>query len=168
MLYTLKLDAAYRPLDVIDCFKSTSMVLSGRAKVLENYKEEIHPGIKTPSVIVLNSYIRKYSFFKNCNRSNVVWRDKNTCQYCGKSFSFKDLTLDHVIPKSKGGLKTWENIVASCKKCNSLKGNNYLFQTNLKLINKPKIPYVGFADLNHPCKLLHSWNKYIQRGIHGN
>lgn len=161
MLYTLKLDAAYRPLDVIDCFKSTSMVLSGRAKVLESYTEEIYPGIKTPSVIVLNNYIRKHSFFKNCNRANVVWRDNNTCQYCGKVFLFKDLTLDHVVPKSKGGLRTWENIVASCKRCNGIKGNHDLSQTNLKLIKQPKIPFVNFIDLNHPCKLLQSWNQYI-------
>jgi 5-methylcytosine-specific restriction endonuclease McrA len=161
MKYALKLDAAYRPLDVVDCFKSTSMVLAQRAKAIEFYNEEIHPGIKIPSVIVLKTYVRKYKFFKRCNRSNVVWRDKNTCQYCGNYFSFNNLTLDHVLPKSKGGHKEWTNIVAACKPCNSNKGNKLLTETNLKLIKQPIVPYVSFADLELPCKIQDNWKKYI-------
>jgi len=161
MKYTLKLDAAYRPLDVVNCFKSVNMVLSGRAFALENYSEEIYPGINIPSVIVLKEYVRSYSFFKNCNRKNVIWRDKNTCQYCNKKYSFSELTLDHVLPKSKGGHKTWENIVACCRPCNSKKGNKLLSQTKLKLLKKPQPPKVKFTDLEIPCNILPSWEKYI-------
>lgn len=161
MKYTLKLDAAYRPLDVVNCFKSVNMVLSGRALAIENYDEEIHPGVLIPSVIVLKHYVRAYPFFKNCNRKNVIWRDKNICQYCSKKYSFSELTLDHVLPKSKGGHKTWENIVACCKPCNSKKGNKLLSQTKLNLLKTPQPPRVKFTDLDFPCNLLPSWKKYI-------
>ena len=160
MDYTLKLDASYRPIEIIDSYKAVSMVLSGRAKALEEYNEEIHPGIKIPSVIVLYKYIRKVPFTKRCNRRNVVWRDKNTCQYCQKIFSFKELTLDHVIPKSKGGHKKWSNIVCACKKCNNIKGNKLLFETNLRLLKLPEPPKVSFLDLEHPCPIIEKWKKY--------
>ena len=68
--------------------------------------------------------------------------------------------MDHVIPKSKGGTKTWVNIVASCKKCNSIKGHKLLSETNLKLNQKPIIPKVTFLDLDHPCKIIKQWEKY--------
>lgn len=161
MKYTLKLDASYRPLEVIDSFKAASMVLSGRAKSLEDYPELVHPTLHYPLVIVLKKYIRKHQFAKSCNRLNVIWRDNHTCQYCAKQFSYNELTMDHVIPKSKGGHKVWTNIVASCKACNSKKGNYLLSETNLKLLKKPKVPKVNFTDLKHPCEIKKEWKKYI-------
>ena len=160
MKYTLKLDASYRPIQIVDCFKSTSMVLSGRAKVLETYEEEIHPGIKMPLVIVLNTYIRKMPFAKKCNRTNVIWRDKNTCQYCGNIFFNAQLTMDHVYPKSKGGQKTWTNIVAACKSCNSKKDNKTLSTSGMQLLNQPYIPKIKFFDIKMPCSMHPEWQKY--------
>jgi 5-methylcytosine-specific restriction endonuclease McrA len=160
MRYTLKLDASWRPIEVIDCFKSVSMVLSGRANTVEEYNEEIYPGIKIPSVIVLKNYVRTIPFSKACNRKNVIWRDQYTCQYCQDQFTYKELTMDHVVPKSKGGSKTWLNIVASCKQCNGIKGHRLLHQTNLKLKKQPSVPKVTFSDLDHPCKITKEWKKY--------
>lgn len=160
MLYTLKLDASYRPIDIIDSFKSTSMVLSGRAKVLEYYQADIYPGIKTPLVIVLKKYIRRMPFTKRCNRVNVAWRDKNTCQYCGQKFFLTELTMDHVYPKSKGGIKIWTNIVAACKKCNSQKDNKTLSEAKMSLLNQPVAPKITFFDIKMPCEMHPSWEKY--------
>lgn len=160
MLYTLKLDASWRPIQVVDSFKSTGMVLSGRAKVVETYDEEIYPGIKIPKVIVLKNYIRNFPFSKSCNRKNVVWRDKNTCQYCKSKFHYSDLTMDHVVPKSKGGTKTWSNIVASCKPCNSKKKNRTPKEANMQLDKKPTKPKVLFFDLINPQIIQEEWKKY--------
>lgn len=161
MKYTLKLDASFRPLEIIDSFKATNMILSGRARVLEEYREEIYPNINYPCVIVLCNYVRTRPFYKRCNRKNVVWRDNNTCQYCGNRFPYKELTMDHVLPKSKGGTKTWSNIVASCKNCNNRKGDATLSKTSLCLINQPQVPKVTFEDLEHPCKIKNQWRKYL-------
>jgi len=116
--YTLKLDAAWRPIEIIDGFKGFNMCYTGRANVVLNYSDDFFP-----AVIVLKNYIRKDFMTYSCNRKNVIWRDKNTCQYCAKRFSYNELTMDHIIPKSRGGDKSWTNIVASCRKCNSAKGN---------------------------------------------
>jgi len=72
------------------------------------------------------------------NRRNIYARDKNTCQYCGKRFSTKDLNLDHVLPRSLGGQSCWTNIVCSCIKCNTKKANRTPEQAGMKLIRPPK------------------------------
>jgi hypothetical protein len=74
------------------------------------------------------------------NRRNIYARDKNICQYCGKRFSTKDLSVDHVIPKSKGGRNIWTNLVCSCITCNARKANKTLERAGLKLIRKPYAP----------------------------
>ena len=101
--YTLKLDASWQPLEIINTFKAFNMCYSGRAKLVSSY--ESHGSHKIPAVIVLDNYVRKFPFTLTCNRRNVFWRDNYICQYCGNRFVFKDLTMDHVNPKSKGGLK---------------------------------------------------------------
>ena len=74
------------------------------------------------------------------NRKNLFARDKNCCMYCGKKFNTKELNLDHVIPKSKGGRETWENLVCSCVRCNNRKGNRTPEEAGMKLIKVPKKP----------------------------
>lgn len=74
------------------------------------------------------------------SRKNVYERDKNTCQYCGKKCHKKNLTLDHVIPKSKGGRSTWENVVACCLECNGEKKDRLLKELGWKLLKEPKKP----------------------------
>ena len=81
------------------------------------------------------------------NRREVLRRDHHTCQYCG---SGKRLTLDHVIPRSKGGLHTWDNVVTACERCNSLKGDSTLFEARMQLRKFPKAPIhpaIAFAEL---------------------
>jgi 5-methylcytosine-specific restriction endonuclease McrA len=73
-------------------------------------------------------------------RHNIFERDHNTCQYCGIKFDRKDLNLDHVIPRDRGGETSWENIVCSCVPCNSRKGNRTPPEAGLKLLHKPKRP----------------------------
>ena len=159
--YTLKLDASWRPIEVIDAFKGVSMVYGGRARPLEWYDTGPHPTLRYPSVIVLKSYVHKRQFTMTCNRKNVVWRDQNTCQYCGGFFSFKDLTMDHVLPQYHGGKKTWDNIVACCKKCNGKKGHKKLEEISMNLLTKPKKPAITIRDYYRQIEFPETWDKYI-------
>ena len=114
-----------------------------------------------PAVIVLKSYVRKKFMSYACNRKNVVWRDKNVCQYCGNRFCFSDLTMDHVIPKSRGGDKSWTNIVTSCKRCNNSKGDRTPEEAKMPLIKKPFIPKWNIDVLLRDKKIPQEWKNYI-------
>lgn len=94
--------------------------------------------IYRPYLILLNSYSRKKQ--PKLSKHNLYIRDQGCCQYCGKHFKRQKLTMDHVYPKSKGGMLNWQNVVLSCKGCNSRKGSKLLQQVDMKLIKKPQIP----------------------------
>ena len=159
--YTLKLDASYRPIEVIDVHKGFNMVYSGRAKLLEGYRTGPTYNTLYPSVIVLKTYISKRRINISCNRRNIIWRDKNTCQYCGGVFSFRELTMDHIIPKYLGGKKTWTNIVASCKRCNSRKGHKTIKEFGRKPLTNPKKPAITIREYYRYIPFPDSWERYI-------
>ena len=159
---TLKLDASYRPIDIINGTDALVMCLIGKARTIETYDKVIRSPnsiFKIPSVIVLCRVI-KFKFKKlHCNRKTVINRDHNICQYCEKSFSDKELTLDHVHPKSRGGQKTWTNLVAACKKCNQKKGNRTPAEAGMKLLKVPKKPKKSFIDsMSNNQKI---WKDYL-------
>ncbi len=114
-----------------------------------------------PAVIVLKNYIRKDFMSYSCNRKNVIWRDKNICQYCGNRFCFSDLTMDHVIPKSRGGNREWTNIVACCKRCNSKKGNRTPQEARMPLIKKPVVPKWNIKVLLRDRKIPNEWRDFL-------
>src|SRR5690606_31470162 len=83
-------------------------------------------------------------------RRGVLSRDQYTCQYCGSSPPRKELTIDHVLPRSRGGKTTWENIITACQKCNGRKGNRTPAEANMKLLSEPQRPrYVAIAALGN-------------------
>tara|TARA_R110001583_G_scaffold50164_2_gene156485 strand:- start:355 stop:627 length:273 start_codon:yes stop_codon:yes gene_type:complete len=90
-----------------------------------------------------------------------VWRDQNTCQYCGGVFLFKELTMDHVLPQYFGGLKVWENIVACCKKCNGKKGHKKLEEISMNLLTKPKKPAITIREYYRQIVFPEVWDNYI-------
>ncbi len=96
--------------------------------------------IAVPRIIRLFGYEKLPRQEVKFNRRNIYARDSNRCQYCGKRFSTSELSLDHVVPKSQGGLATWTNIVCCCVKCNVKKGGRTPEQANMKLIAKPYKP----------------------------
>jgi 5-methylcytosine-specific restriction endonuclease McrA len=156
-LYTLKLDAAWNPIEIIDSHKGFKMCYNGRANMVTEYPQD-YP---FPAVIVLKNYVRSRFMSYNCNRRNVVWRDKNVCQYCGNKFTFSELTMDHVIPKSRGGEKSWNNIVASCKKCNSKKGDRTPEEARMPLIKKPFVPRWSIQILLRGFCVPEEWEDFI-------
>jgi len=165
----LVLNADYRPLSYYPlslwCWQdSIKSVFLDRVTIVNNYDRIIRSpsfSIKLPSVIALKNYINPQSN-PNFTRFNVFLRDKFTCQYCGDK---KDLTFDHLLPKPKGGITDWENVVTACSTCNVKKGGRRHTQSGMVLNRKPFRPTVD--DLhengkNFPPNFLHeSWMDYL-------
>tara|TARA_B100000214_G_scaffold317805_1_gene251845 strand:+ start:291 stop:794 length:504 start_codon:yes stop_codon:yes gene_type:complete len=158
----LKLDATYRPVEVIDAIEALVLCIIGKAKAVETYAKEIcspSKSFKLPAVIVLSNAV-KYRFGGIiCNRQNVIWRDENKCQYCSKTFPTEKLTVDHVIPKSRGGEKSWTNLVTACKKCNQKKGCRTPRECGMIPITKPIKPKTSI--LKTTSKISHLWENYL-------
>ena len=155
---------SYYPLSLWSWQDSIKSVFLNRVSIVSYYDRVIRSpsfSMKLPSVIALKSYIKPMSN-PNFTRFNVFLRDKFTCQYCGDK---KDLTFDHLLPKSKGGITDWENVVTACSTCNVKKGGKLFEVSGMKLFNKPYRPTVD--DLhkngrNFPPNFLHeSWMDYL-------
>ena len=96
--------------------------------------------VLVPSVLILRSYDRTLMQEMKFNRQNLLERDEYKCQYCGKNFPIKELNMDHVIPRDRGGSTTWENVVISCIRCNSRKSNRLPKEAGMRLLKEPKKP----------------------------
>lgn len=152
------------PLSTISWQEAICLVYKNSAQVVEYYDKEVRSvssSMKIPCVIVLKKY-RKLEHMPRYSKYNVKLRDDMTCQYCGKRHSHKSLTVDHVVPRAKGGKTMWENIVAACKPCNANKRD----KTDIKPLKQPKVP--SYYDLAK--KLIHvrkdkvdQWQKYLPK-----
>jgi 5-methylcytosine-specific restriction endonuclease McrA len=96
--------------------------------------------IRVPRVILLLAYDRVPRRHVRFSRFNIYARDQNRCQYCGTHYSRSDLNLDHVIPRSRGGASTWENVVCSCLRCNRTKGGQTPSEAGMHLVRRPYRP----------------------------
>ena len=159
----LLLNNSYEPLSIVNGKKAIIMLITDKVEYIEKTSIDIKSekiSIIIPSIIKL----KKYIYIKRRNipltRKNIFKRDKNKCQYCGKTNII--LTIDHVIPRNKGGNDTWENLVSACNKCNLIKGSTLLKDTEMFLLQKPKKPhyliYMQDYVLNNEYK---SWKPYL-------
>ena len=122
--------------------KALTLFFTERAEVVEEHDISVnspHASYKLPKVMRLHAHIKKLPRAK-FNRKNVFYRDKFTCQYCGKVGQEKDLTLDHILPRSRGGETSWLNIVTACEPCNIKKADKLLAQTSMQLMKAPYEP----------------------------
>ena len=122
----LVLNASYEPINVCAARRAIVLVLKGVAMAEEENGHFLHAArlaLRVPSVIRLLEYRRIPHQTRALSRKNILLRDRNTCQYCGEVLASGELTLDHVVPRSRGGASTWENLVACCHPCNRRKGN---------------------------------------------
>jgi 5-methylcytosine-specific restriction endonuclease McrA len=118
--------------------------------------------VRVPRVILLLLFDRVPRKEVKFTRFNVFQRDKNACQYCGRVLERRDLNLDHVIPRDKGGLTTWENIVCSCIPCNTRKGNRLPHEAKMQLIRKPVRPkWRPFVHITFDSQLHESWRHFV-------
>src|SRR4051794_27951935 len=106
----------------------------------DDFVRTVHYEIQVPRVIRLLGYDRLPRQKVKFNRRNLFARDNNRCQYCGKRFATSELSLDHVVPRSRGGPATWENIVCACLKCNVKKGGRTPREASMSLIREPVRP----------------------------
>ena len=138
----LVLNASYEPINVCAARRAIILVLKGVAMMEEQNGHILHAArvnMRVPSVIRLLEYRRIPHQTHALSRKNILLRDRNTCQYCGKVLAAGELTLDHVIPRSRGGNSTWENLVACCHTCNRRKGNRMLHELDdMMLLREPK------------------------------
>lgn len=118
--------------------------------------------VRVPRVIVLAMFDRMPKKEVKFTRHNVFERDRNMCQYCGITFDRKELNLDHVWPRDKGGQTTWENVVCSCIPCNTRKSNHTPEAVGMKLIRKPKRPkWRAFVNFTFTSGGHESWKHFI-------
>ena len=138
----LVLNASYEPINICGARRALVLVLKGIARTEEEHGLTLHAQrsrIAMPSVIRLLEYRRIPHQTRALSRKNILLRDRNTCQYCGEAFASGDLTLDHVVPRSRGGNSTWENLVACCHSCNRRKGNRMLNEIeDMILLREPR------------------------------
>ena len=122
----LVLNATYEPINVTAVRRAMVLLLKGVAQAEEVHSAEVHSAAhahKVPSVIRLLAYRHIPQQSRALSRKNILLRDRNTCQFCGRVFPSSELTLDHVLPRSRGGRSSWENLVACCYRCNNTKGD---------------------------------------------
>jgi 5-methylcytosine-specific restriction endonuclease McrA len=123
-----------------DSWRDVSVLKSQFKEPHSDWIRTVSLEIEVPRIIRLHRYDRVPKQPVKFNRRNVFARDENRCQYCGKRFPTSELTLDHVMPRSQGGLTTWENIVCACVDCNVRKGGRTPEQAHIRLIRRPVRP----------------------------
>lgn len=160
----LVLNRSYIPVNVIGPRRAIVMVLNGVASTVEASGQFIRAGrmmLPVPSVITLTEYNKVPKQNRTVNRKTILLRDRYTCQYCGELRAKEALTLDHVIPQSRRGPSTWENLVACCRKCNHRKADRTPEEAGMKLLHKP-----ARIGIHAKLKLMaagqdQSWNQYL-------
>lgn len=158
---------SYFPLSLWSWQEAVKAVFLDRVNIIVHYDRVVHSPsfeMRLPSVISLKEYIqtsRRPAF----TRFNVFLRDAFTCQYCGTGFPTHELTFDHVIPRSRGGRTTWENVVTACSGCNLRKGNRLPSTSGLRPLVKPHQPTTYQLQENgraFPPNYLHaSWRDFL-------
>lgn len=167
MFRVLLLNADYEPLNICSLNRAMKLIVNDKADYLhiletKTIKTSSGTSLTIPTVIRLKYQIKKkYNLQYKVSRVGVYSRDNFTCQYCGKTNV--ELSLDHVYPKHLGGEHSWENLVTCCKKCNGQKGWKTLEQAGMKLLNKPRVPKVGFnlKLKNYSGCDYEEWNYYL-------
>lgn len=141
--HVLVLNTGYEPLGVVPWETAITMWATDKCDVVEEYDDEIRSAyltIKIPAVIRLRERVKKPRKAVKFSRINVYARDEYKCQYCGERCSTRDLTYDHVIPRSQGGKTNWTNIVSCCVSCNTRKGGRTPEQARMRLLKHPVQP----------------------------
>lgn len=160
----LKLDSSFKPIEVISWEEAIVLTWLKKAWAVEYTDIWVHSAKKAfqiPSVIVLFRYIDEKLFSLPCTRKNVLTRDENQCQYCGIHFREAELTIDHVIPRSKGGSNTWDNVVTACKSCNQRKSNFLVENSPVSLMRKPMKPSYRSIIKKRIGKANWKWEEYL-------
>jgi 5-methylcytosine-specific restriction endonuclease McrA len=133
----LVLNASYEPVNICGARRALVLLYKGDVFVEEAHDRLVHSDIHLPSVIRLKHYRRVPQRRHTVSRKHIYTRDRYTCQYCGEVFGRDELTLDHVLPVSRGGKNTWENLVSCCERCNHKKADRTPEEAEMPLLHRP-------------------------------
>jgi len=162
----LVLNASFEPINVCTERRAVVMIFKGVARMEERNGHMLHSQkvtLHAPSVIRLTEYRHIPFERRSLSRKNILLRDHSCCQYCGKQFAPSELTLDHVVPRSRGGRSTWENLVACCYRCNNSKGDRTPEEAGFKLARRPR-PFTLHTSRQLMRLIGHRderWRKYL-------
>lgn len=143
----LVLNSSYEPLNITSWKRAIVLLLKEKAQVLSNRVIRLLNYVKVPLSKIISH---------KPSRAMIYKRDNHTCQYCG---STKRLTIDHVLPRCRGGQDTWENLVVACSTCNTKKGDKFLEQTGMKLVRNPRAPFNKMQFALYNCDI-EEWKEY--------
>lgn len=167
MTRALVLNATYEPLCVVPSRRALVLVLDDKAETVETTGRVIHSeraAFAEPSVVRLARYVRvPHPRRRALNRRAVFLRDDHTCQYCGRAAE----SIDHVVPKSRGGEHSWENVVAACTRCNAAKRDRLLHETNMRLARVPGTPQFMARFVLADRRVPDGWAQWLHRGQDG-
>jgi 5-methylcytosine-specific restriction endonuclease McrA len=179
---TLVLNKLWVPIDVTSVRRAMVWLFRDVARVVEPESYQVHdftswadlrvtgdgPAIHTvdrairiPEVVLLTTYTKVPDGYVVFSRRNLFKRDANQCQYCGRKPGTSELTIDHVLPRSRGGMSTWENCVLACVDCNRRKGDKLLRDFHLRLLREPKRPKWSPLGLGRSTRYHRSWEKFV-------
>ena len=160
----LVLNASYEPLNITSWRRATVMLLKGKAEGLEHaHGAPLRSGLYRPTVIRLRQFVRVPFRPLPLTRRNVFHRDGHRCQYCG--CSSERLSIDHILPRSRGGPHSWDNVTTACLRCNVHKGNRTPREAGMLLARPPRRPLSGplfEAQRQMASGAHHEWAKYVQ------
>ncbi len=181
----LVLNKSWRPIHVTTVRKAVTMVFQDTAQVVDpssfatfdfeswrqaadfareatRYLRGCSWKMVVPEIIVLRNYNGHHRCQVRFSRRNVFERDHYSCQYCGKRFRSQDLTLDHVLPRSRGGTSTWENVVVACYRCNRKKSNRTPHESGMKLRKAPRRPrWQSVPVHSNVARIPASWESFL-------
>lgn len=162
----LVLNSQYLPIQTTSVKRAISLIYRGVA-VAEKCTQQAWKSIS--SEFVLPSVIRLINFHKlpprnsKLSKKNILIRDKYTCQYCKEKCSDRTLTIDHILPKSRGGTAKWENLVTSCRRCNMTKANRTPEEAGMVLQSQPfRLNWYTYTSiLRNKCELYPDWSEFL-------
>lgn len=162
----LTLNNSYMPLALIDWMRAICLLFQGKAEmVVESDRTVSSPSttMAIPAIIRLNRNVYPSKRRVRLSRANVLLRDGNTCQYCGKVFPKSELNLDHVVPRAKGGQTKWTNIVTCCIKHNTEKGDRTPEEAGMRLLRQPEAPgwSLGQEIVQKIHNIPEAWEPYL-------
>ncbi len=161
MAKVLVLNASYEPLNITSWQRAAVLVLKGKAEQVEQDKKLLAPNFHLPTVVRLRHYVQVPYKEIPLTRRNILHRDGHTCQYCG---SREDLTIDHIMPRSRKGDDSWENFATACVRCNIKKGNRTPQEASMSLHKKPSRPHSSlYFEVSKHLKsgFNEEWRKYV-------
>ncbi|WGW12670.1 HNH endonuclease [Saxibacter everestensis] len=158
---TLVLNAGYEPLSVVSFRRAVVLVLAGKATILADDDVPIHSSsevLARPSVILLRRYVKiPTARVAPLSRRAVLRRDSHRCAYCERTAT----TIDHVLPRSRGGEDSWENLVACCLRCNNAKGSRTPAEMGWVLQARPKAPHGTSWWVRGSERTMPQWDQYL-------